>query len=50
MAPRLLSHQQSDTIKDDVYACGMMLFIMVSAIPPCLMAKSDDPYYKYISF
>lgn len=49
MSQKLLYKQSSDIIKDDVYACGLILFIMVTQIPPCRSSRVDDPYYKYIS-
>ena len=49
MAPKLLLKQGSDITKDDVYACGMILFIMATQIPPCRSSRYNDPYYKYIS-
>ena len=50
MSPFALLGEVTDITKDDVYTCGVMLFIMVNGTPPCEEATSTDHYYKYIYY
>lgn len=48
-APELLSKMAYLGQEVDVFACGVILFIMVSGIPPFFCASYNDPYYRLIS-
>jgi len=45
MSPKLLVKDKTNILRDDVFATGMILFIMVSGIPPFRKAKKSDPHY-----
>lgn len=48
MAPEIHSKKPYSGTPADVFACGMVLFIMLSAHPPFYKADYRDTYYKYI--
>lgn len=52
MAPEILEGKAYDGRQVDIFACGIILFIMVSRTPPFSMAKCEkddaDQYYKHI--
>jgi len=48
MAPEVLSEQLYSSVEMDVFACGIVLFIMVAGYPPFLKADLSDPYYRLI--
>lgn len=41
-------HQDYQGTKVDIFAMGVLLFIMVSAHPPFRKAVPSDPYYKLL--
>lgn len=46
MAPELLYHRPYDGKKVDVFAAGVILFVLYSGHPPFNQATEHDPYYK----
>lgn len=46
MAPELLYHKAYDGRKVDVFAAGVILFVLYSGHPPFNQATEHDPYYK----
>ena len=48
MSPNLFTGAPSDIAKDDVFACGVVLFIMVTGIHPFFEATQKDPLFKLI--
>lgn len=46
MAPELLYHKAYDGKKADVFAAGVILFVLYSGHPPFNQATEHDPYYK----
>lgn len=46
MAPEMLRHQQYGGEAVDVWACGMVIFIMLAGFPPLMKADLSDWYYK----
>jgi serine/threonine protein kinase len=48
MAPELHLGLAYDGRSDDLFAAGIIIFMMLTARPPFMCAKKDDPYYKLI--
>lgn len=48
MSPELHLKQKYDGEKNDIFACGVILFIMYTGFPPFNLAKKNDPYYKLL--
>jgi serine/threonine protein kinase len=48
MAPEIHMEKPYDGATVDIFACGIILFIMNSGHPPFNKAKLDDSYYKLI--
>ena len=48
MAPELLRRQQYDGRATDVFALGVILFILVVGNAPFRMAQESDPYFKLL--
>lgn len=46
MAPELLYHKPYEGRKVDVFAAGVILFVLYSGHPPFNQATEHDPYYK----
>ena len=49
MAPEILSHQPYQGQMVDLFALGVILFILYSGHPPFSMANDDDKYFKLLS-
>lgn len=51
MAPEMLknSFKEYSGIKVDIFACGVVLYIMMWGRPPFFAAKSTDPFYRHIA-
>lgn len=49
MAPEIHLEAPYDGAEIDLFAAGMILFIMASQHPPFLEAKTTDPFYKLIA-
>ena len=49
MAPEILSHQPYQGQMVDLFALGVILFILYSGHPPFSMANDDDQYFKLLS-
>ncbi len=51
-SPELLEQKQYHGTKNDIFACGVILFIIVNGYPPFREAKLKDPWYKnlYMGF
>lgn len=47
-SPQLLEHCLYDGISNDLFACGVILFILVNAYPPFKEASKRDSIYKHI--
>ena len=45
-SPELLEGKHYSGIKNDIFACGVILFIIVNGYPPFREAKNKDPWYK----
>jgi len=41
--------EPTNYIKDDIFTLGMMLYIMVTGLPPFQQAKKSDKHYKPIA-
>jgi serine/threonine protein kinase len=48
MSPELLAGREHSPVKDDVFALGHILFMMVARHQPFHRALPDDPYYRHI--
>jgi serine/threonine protein kinase len=48
MAPEILLGKSYSGQAIDLFACGIILFVMVTAGPPFFKALSTDPLYKLI--
>lgn len=49
MAPEMISGKPYDGCKVDIYACGVILFAMLTSLSPvCARAAMDDYLYRYI--
>ena len=48
MAPEIHMRLPYQGDKVDIFAAGIMLFIMVVGTPPFLQARPTDPFYKLI--
>lgn len=48
MAPEIHLSMPYDGKKNDIFAAGIILFMMLTARPPFRTAKKDDSYYKLI--
>lgn len=48
MAPELHLGLAYDGKMDDLFAAGIIIFMMLTARPPFMCAKKEDPYYKLI--
>eukprot|EP00827_Trimyema_finlayi_P003246 TRINITY_DN298_c0_g1_i8.p1 TRINITY_DN298_c0_g1~~TRINITY_DN298_c0_g1_i8.p1 ORF type:complete len:330 (-),score=99.97 TRINITY_DN298_c0_g1_i8:13-1002(-) len=49
MAPELHYGQPYKAERVDVFAAGIILFILIAGTPPFNEAKKNDPYYKYFA-
>jgi len=49
MAPEILEKTPYQGQVVDLFACGVILFIMLTQHPPFAMANSDDMYYKLLA-
>jgi serine/threonine protein kinase len=49
MAPEILEKQPYQGQVVDLFACGVILFIMLTQHPPFQMANCDDMYYKLLA-
>jgi len=47
-SPELVSNQSGNGFHNDLFACGVILFTMVTGYPPFNKASLDDIYYKLI--
>jgi len=47
-SPELLENKGYVGSSNDIFACGVILFIFVNAYPPFKEAKAKDPWYKNI--
>jgi len=47
LAPEVRPGQQYDGIKVDIFAAGIVLFIMLLGHPPFYKANAQDPFYRY---
>lgn len=48
--PQLLEGKLYDGAKNDIFACGVILFILTMAYPPFREAKKTDNWYRHIYF
>jgi serine/threonine protein kinase len=48
MAPELHLGLPYDGKSDDLFAAGIIIFLMLTARPPFTYPKMDDPYYKLL--
>lgn len=48
MAPEILEEKKYTGMAVDVYACGVILFTLLSGHPPCRRAIMGDYYYKML--
>ncbi len=48
MAPEINLRKPYNGASVDLFACGIILFIMITQHPPFTKAIPDDPYYKLI--
>jgi len=48
MSPELLEYKEHNPIKDDIFALGYLLFMMVAKHQPFQRASADNPYYSRI--
>lgn len=48
MAPEIHEHKPYKGEAIDLFALGIILFIMVAGTPPFTQAKKDETYYRYI--
>jgi len=48
MAPEINNRKPYEGASVDLFACGIILFIMITQHPPFTKAIPDDPYYKLI--
>jgi serine/threonine protein kinase len=48
MAPEIHMRKPYSGASVDLFAAGIILFIMVTQHPPFTVAKTDDPFYKLI--
>ncbi|GMH62265.1 hypothetical protein TL16_g03439, partial [Triparma laevis f. inornata] len=46
MSPEILAEQSFDGFSIDLWACGVMLFIMVTGVPPFDRAQPQDPRFS----
>lgn len=49
LAPEMYSNQGYEPVKIDIFAAGVVLFIMVCGAPPFNDTKPSDPHYKAFS-
>jgi serine/threonine protein kinase len=50
MAPEILKNRESlDARSSDVWSLGILLFILLSGIPPVEVAMASDPRFRYIA-
>ncbi len=47
-SPELVEGQPYNGIDNDIFACGVILFILVNAYPPFREAKKTDNWYRHI--
>jgi len=48
MAPEQNMHKPYEGAKIDIFAAGVILFLMLAAHPPFTKAMPRDSYYKFI--
>lgn len=48
MAPEIHLGQPYDGKNNDLFAAGIILFMMLTARPPFRTAQREDPYYKLL--
>ena len=49
MAPEILSGGKYKAIEVDLFALAVILFILVTGLPPFMHASRQDPQYRYIA-
>lgn len=49
MAPEIHANRPYNGSMIDIFACGIILFIMKSMSPPFIKATLDDKYFIYIA-
>ena len=47
VVPEILLHQPYSGVSADLFACGVILFILINQTPPFFSAKQSDRYYSY---
>jgi serine/threonine protein kinase len=47
MAPEIYVNEEYVGTKVDIFACGIILFIMIFGKPPFFKADHRDPFYKF---
>ena len=48
--PELVEGKLYDGESNDIFACGVILFILVNAYPPFREAKKTDNWYRHLYF
>ena len=48
MAPEIHARVPYSGVNVDLFASGIILFIMIAGTPPFSKAKPDDPYYRLL--
>lgn len=49
MAPEIIFNKPYDGKSIDVFASGVILFIMLTGLPPFINAMTSDPYYSLLA-
>lgn len=49
MAPEIHLGREYDGTKVDIFACGIVLFTILTQRPPFRCAKPDDPHYNLLA-
>jgi serine/threonine protein kinase len=49
MAPEIHLEQRYKGTQVDIFACGIILFIMIAGHPPFGQASPKDPHYKALA-
>lgn len=48
MAPEVLASRLYRGVPVDIFACGVILFIIVAGHPPFNQAEPDDNHYRFL--